>query len=70
MSGEWLTVGEAAERLRVSTQAVRRAADNGQLIAGRSPGGHRRIKATSVERLRAELYPDEDSTPEVEGPAT
>lgn len=55
--GTWLSVGEAAERLRVGVDAVRRAIDTGKLTAGRTPGGHRRVSAESVDRLYAELYP-------------
>lgn len=58
--GTWLTVGETAERLRIGVDAVRRAVQRGDLTAGRTPGGHRRIRAESVEALRAQLYPDTD----------
>lgn len=57
--GTWLSVGEAAERLRVGAETVRRAIDSGRLTAGRTPGGHRRVSAASVERLYAEMYPAE-----------
>ena len=62
--GTWLTVGEAAERLRVGIDAVRRAIDAGKLTAGRTPGGHRRVSAESVERLFRELYPGEAYPPD------
>lgn len=58
--GTWLTVGEAAKLLRVDVGAVRRAVDAGKLVAGRTPGGHRRVSAESVERMRRELYPGEE----------
>lgn len=61
--GKWLTVGEAADRLGVSVGVVRRAIDSGQLRAGRTPGGHRRISAASVEALRREIYPDGNNGP-------
>lgn len=58
--GTWLTAGEAAERLRVGVDAVRRALESGRLSGGKTPGGHRRVSAESVERLFQELYPDEE----------
>lgn len=58
--GTWLTVGEAAVRLRAGVDAVRRAVEAGDLVAGRTPGGHRRILAESVEALRQKLYGDAD----------
>lgn len=61
--GTWLTTGEAAERLHTGVDVVRRAVEDGRLKAGRTPGGHRRILAESVEALRRELYGDADPTP-------
>lgn len=57
--GTWLTVGETADRLRVSVETVRRWIESGDLTAGRTPGGHRRVSAASVQRLYAEMYPTE-----------
>lgn len=59
--GTWLTVGQAAERLRVGIETVRRAIDAGRLTAGRTPGGHRRVSAESVDRLFREMYPEDPS---------
>lgn len=56
--GTWLTVGEAAEVLNVHPDTVRRAVTSGQLKAGRTPGGHRRITRASVEEFRRKLYGD------------
>lgn len=55
----WLTTGEAAERLQVSVDAVRRAIRSGRLRSRRTPGGHRRISAASVDALARDLERDE-----------
>jgi excisionase family DNA binding protein len=62
--GAWLTVGQAAERLRVGLETVRRAIDSGKLTAGRTPGGHRRVSAASVDKLYREMYPEEPPEPD------
>ena len=49
-----LTVGEAAERLSVHPGTIRRWTGDGSLPEVRTPGGHRRIPAEAVERLRRE----------------
>jgi excisionase family DNA binding protein len=59
--GTWLTVGQAAQRLNISADSVRRAVEAGRLQAGRTPGGHRRILAESVEKLLHQLYPNDDT---------
>jgi len=51
-----LTIGAVAARLRISATAVRDAMDRGQLPAVRTPGGHRRVRAGDVERLRHALH--------------
>jgi excisionase family DNA binding protein len=50
-----LTVAGAARLLRVSPSAVRDAIRRGQLLAHRTPGGHRRVRVEDVERLRRAL---------------
>lgn len=55
--GTWLTVGEAAKALRIGETAVRLAAEKGQLVAGRTPGGHRRISRASAAALFRDMYP-------------
>jgi excisionase family DNA binding protein len=53
LSPEWLTPAEAANRLQLSGQQVRRLADAGRLEAQRTPLG-RLVRAADVERLRRE----------------
>jgi len=52
-----LTTGEAAAVLEVAPQTVARwaDADDGSLPCTRTPGGHRRFRATTVQALRARL---------------
>jgi MerR family transcriptional regulator, light-induced transcriptional regulator len=51
----WLTTGQAARALAVSTATVKRWAEEGLLASDRTHGHHRRIRASEVERLRARL---------------
>jgi excisionase family DNA binding protein len=47
---EWLSIGEAAQRLGVHIATLRRWADNGEIAYTLTPGGHRRFsKADLVE---------------------
>lgn len=48
-SNDLLTVGEAADRLYVSKQAIRRWVAYGKLKASRIPGGHYRIRAADAD---------------------
>ncbi len=51
--GRWLSVDEAARRLGVHPNTVRKWADTGILPCWRLPGsGHRRFDPDAVERLR------------------
>jgi len=53
---DYLTTGEAARRLGVSTPTVRRAQRRGALpLAYRTPGGHPRFRATDVEAYARQL---------------
>ena len=57
-SSSLLSVSAAAERLGVHVGTVRRWTDDGTLPEARTPGGHRRIPAEAVERLRRERTGD------------
>ena len=70
--GAWLTTGEAAERLAVSDETVRRwviAGDTfrvGETMTTR--GGHRRIAATAVDRLLREAQERSATSEDPDGP--
>jgi excisionase family DNA binding protein len=49
MTGEWLSLSEAAEMLGVHPSTVRSWADQGRLPVHRTRGGHRRFKVSEVE---------------------
>lgn len=53
-----LSTTEAARRLGVSTPTVQRWVDAGLLRAWKTPGGHRRIEAASVQALQAAPHDD------------
>lgn len=50
---ELLTIGEAARRLGVSVDTVRRWESEGKIAGTRTPGNQRRFASTEVERLKA-----------------
>jgi excisionase family DNA binding protein len=47
----WLSLGEASRLLGIAPGTLRRWSDNGQVPAFTTPGGHRRYRRTSLERL-------------------
>jgi excisionase family DNA binding protein len=66
---EWLTVSQAAARLPgVSPGTVRNLVAAGRLEAIRLEGGHRRIRADSVEAYRQKLMEDTADGSTVEPP--
>lgn len=48
---EWLTPAEAAALRRVSVRTLSRAADRGEVVSVRTPGGRRRYLRSSVLAL-------------------
>lgn len=50
-TGEWISIGEAAKRLDVHPDTIRRWVDDGTLKGKRTrpDGGHRRVLAASVD---------------------
>lgn len=50
----WLTLGEAARRLGVSVDTVRRWESEGKITSTRTPGNQRRFAASEIERLLGE----------------
>ncbi|MEU8171690.1 MerR family transcriptional regulator [Microbispora hainanensis] len=47
-----MRIGEVAERAGVSVRALRYYEEQGLVIAGRSPSGHRRYPESAVERVK------------------
>lgn len=54
---EFLTVNEAAQILRVSATTVRNWAADGRLAEQRTAGGHRRFRASEVQKLARSVMP-------------
>jgi len=54
---DFLTVNEAARVLRVSATTVRNWAADGRLEEHRTVGGHRRFRASDVQRLARSVVP-------------
>jgi excisionase family DNA binding protein len=52
--GQWLTLTQAAEQLSVHPTTLRRWADNGDIPAMRTPGGHRRFAASDLKQFAVE----------------
>ncbi len=49
--GEWLGLGEASRLLGVTPGTLRRWSDRGDVTAFTTPGGHRRYRRATLERL-------------------
>ncbi len=47
-----MRIGEVAERAGVSVRALRYYEEQGLVLAGRGPGGHRRYPESAVERVK------------------
>jgi excisionase family DNA binding protein len=61
---EWLSVTEASERLGVHPVTVRRWAEAGELTCSRTPGGHRRFRASDIAAwLERSRGPSTDAPP-------
>lgn len=50
-SEEWLTVGEAATYLGIANSSFRKWVDNGLLESFVTPGGHRRVTRSALDRF-------------------
>ena len=48
---QYLSLGEAAEKLDVHSSTIRRWANSGALTSTRTPGGHRRFALTDIRRM-------------------
>jgi len=48
---DWLSLGEASRLLGIAPGTLRRWSDSGQVPAFTTPGGHRRYRRSSLERL-------------------
>ena len=63
---EFITTSEACEILQVSKTIIKRMADSGELETWKTPGGHRRIKRSSIEQKHQEqgvTKPQSESAP-------
>lgn len=47
----WLSIGQAARRLDVHVNTLRRWADNGQISCAITPGGHRRFSSDDIAQF-------------------
>ncbi len=56
-AGDWLALGDASRLLGVAPQTLRRWSDAGQVDTFTTPGGHRRYRRSSLERMVAERIP-------------
>lgn len=54
----WLSLDEAAKRVKVHPSTLREWADKGRIRTVRTPGGHRRFSEADVAALGAQARPD------------
>jgi excisionase family DNA binding protein len=47
---KWMTTQEVAELLGLSVSTVKRLVENGELVAEKTPGGHRRISSVALDK--------------------
>jgi excisionase family DNA binding protein len=55
---DWLTLDEAAKRLKVHPTTLRDWSDKGRIRSYRTPGGHRRFSEADIAELGSESKPD------------
>ncbi len=60
MPDHLLTIGETADLLGVGISTLRHWDETGQLIAVRTPGGHRRYRLSALERFQGLEVADEN----------
>ena len=60
MPDRLLTIGETADLLGVGISTLRHWDETGQLIAVRTPGGHRRYRLSAIERFQGLEAADEN----------
>ncbi len=51
VSGDWLTLGQAAKYLGVAQSTIRKWSDTGRLPAFYTPGGHRRFRRGDLDQF-------------------
>lgn len=54
MSDQLLSISQAARRLEVSVDTLRRWADRGLIETVRLPSGHRRYPVSAVDKIRTD----------------
>lgn len=58
VSPTWLSLEQAAKRLKVHPATLREWADKGRIRTFRTPGGHRRFSESDVSAMGAQVAPD------------
>lgn len=65
--GEWLSLERASRRLGVHPTTLRRWADEGSIDVFMTPGGHRRFRASDLERFERECSRSRMPAPPMQG---